>query len=384
MNNSSRLKSKNAYSVNKLIDSLYASIIQLLSTCDKSRVDRDSSKYVVQLNNPASENMVRCLLEILSNNTRKPFWKKERTPFDVVKGLKVRLIDNIVKQFETSYICQYMNDENSSNNISFLFFQYLLNQDLFLSVVQELLMHELYLSEIYNNNALIVSKSFRGELLGVLSMLEQFKFVYTPENKTSAIISYISSVTTPTSIHPILQIKESVRVIVKYYFEQSKKLKATEIECIGDESKGSEIGTLIRKVLCTSLLNILNHGFKKSYFGASHVWHLIEDISKLKKTYVSDIGGIILPTVVMFVNNITEKRMVKVNCVEDINFENFVCFALNKGQLSQLIRSIIREQELINRYYDTSAILFNQAMQNRLINLLSKLDNLPFNLNAAR
>jgi hypothetical protein len=76
--------------------------------------------------------------------------------------------------------------------------------------------------------------------------------------------------------------------------------------------------------------------------------------------------------------------MVKVNCVEDINFENFVCFALNKGQLSQLIRSIIREQELINRYYDTSAILFNQAMQNRLINLLSKLDNLPFNLNAAR
>jgi hypothetical protein len=215
-------------------------------------------------------------------------------------------------------------------------------------------------------------------------MLEQFEFVYTPKNKTPEIISHISSVTTHTSIHPILQIKESVRTIVKYYFEQSKKLGITEIECIGDESKDSAIGTLIRKALCTSLLNILSHGFKKSFFGASHVWHLIEDISKLKKTYVSDIGGIILPTVVMFVNNITEKRMVKVNCVEDINFENFVCFALNKGQLSQLIRSIIREQELINRYYDTSAILFNQAMQNRLINLLSKLDNLPFNLNATR
>ena len=64
-----------------------------------------------------------------------------------------------------------------------------------------------------------------------------------------------------------------------------------------------------------------------------------------------------------------------------MKFRIFVCYALNDSQLSEFMQSIFREQQLVQKYYDTTAILYNIGMQKKLVNLLAKLDKLPFKLN---
>ncbi|EFC49227.1 predicted protein [Naegleria gruberi] len=404
-------KKTKPFSFNTMVSSLHSNIMNLLSTCDADSIDPTSGRYVVHLF-PLGDIIVKNITSILYNGTRKIYWIKERTPYDIFKNLQVSAVQDVIREFEALDQVQHLPSDNFGKTASLLLVQYLLDCDFFVYAINQLAIDEMYLQECYDKTAILFNKQLKDEILGVFSLLNQFDFRFgftkevdakdvasanidplastqsgvsiTQTAQPSLSLQLTSSTLDMISLSPLLQLKQSIKSIVQFFY-MKKNDEKMDLYDIGDDSKSREIDVLIRKKLCYSLMDIFLKGFKSfSIFKTYHVWNVIEEAARLKKSSAVDIGGIGIPSAVETVNKIVEERLSlntkQLSNIEDLKFRIFVCYSLNDNQLSYFIQSILRESDLINNYYEADSLIRNSNIREKVIGFLSKLDRLPFNL----
>jgi hypothetical protein len=369
-----------SFSNHTLISQLHITINKLLRSCNFENIDRSSAKHLVDVHNPHGQAVVRCIANLLSSNTRNIYFFKSRSPWDVFKSLQVSSIQNIVREFEAFDAVQNLPSENYGANATLLFVQYLLDRDYFMYAMKELLTNELYLSECYDKNSVLLARQHRDDLLSVLDLLHQFSFGFGFAKYANSSSLQLS----PDMIaaHPIMQVKTAVKAIVQLFSDRVKN-DGMSIQDAGTERINKEMGLLVRKKLCFAISELMMNGFKtKGFLGTYHIWHMIEKVAELKRVAVGDLGGIGIPEAVSTVNEIISlksKNNVVTN-VDDVKFRIFICYALNDQQLADTILSVLREKSLLDEYYDGNAAVRKQDIQDKTRTFLSKLNTLPFDL----
>jgi hypothetical protein len=368
-----------SFSKHPLISNLHVTIIKLLRSCSVEDVDNIAAKHVVDSHNLHAQTIVRNITTLLSSNTRKMYFFKARTPWDIFKSLQVGAIQKIVSEFEACDVIQNLPAENHGTNLSLLFVQYLLDRDCFLYALQELLSNELYLSECYDKNSVFLSYQHQDDLLSVLDLLNQFQFNFG----FSKYANSSSLQLTPDMIaaHPIIQVKTSVKAIIQLFYEKVK-IEGHAMEEVGNERFTKEMGLLVRRKLCFALSELLQNGFKsKGFLSTYNIWNMFESAAELKRISVGDLGGIGVPVAVSTVNEVLEVRnQAGLTNEDDIKFRIFVCYALNDQQLSSMLLSILREKTIVDEYYDASAAVRKPDILEKLHSFLKNLDSLPFDL----
>ncbi|KAL9648042.1 hypothetical protein ABK040_012096 [Willaertia magna] len=349
-----------------LLDTLHLNILNILNTCDVEQIDKQTGRYIITLY-PFGEIIVKNIMNILNYQCKRIYWIKDRSPYDTFKNLNS--IQQVIREFEALDLYQELNnlnDKNLQRNLSILLIQYLLEIDYFVYAMNELLLNDLYLNECYEKNSYLVNIKYRDELLAIISLLNQFDFKFNIVNNNYNIFNFII-------LNPILQLKQLIKSILQYFYLNRNNLT----------NNNRELDILIKKKLSFTLMDIFLKGFKSfSLFKSLHIWNLFEDASKLKKLSAVDIGGIGIPTAIESVNKIIEElQLEQKNSVNDLKFRIFICYALNENQLSYFIQSILREDDLINNYYDKDALIRDLNFREKMIAFLSKLDLLPFQLN---
>jgi endoglucanase len=117
----------------------------------------------------------------------------------------------------------------------------------------------------------------------------------------------------------------------------------------------------------------------------------IEEVAASKRVSAIDIGGIYLPIAIDEVNQIVEtflksgsKKVEQLTNfqINQLRFETFICYSLNRGYLNEFFDTIRNERELIQKYYQdiTSAFITNEKLMNTTILYLCTLCELPFHL----
>eukprot|EP01027_Heterolobosea_sp_BB2_P009395 GEZU01013850.1.p1 GENE.GEZU01013850.1~~GEZU01013850.1.p1 ORF type:complete len:160 (-),score=35.72 GEZU01013850.1:93-572(-) len=149
---------------------------------------------------------------------------------------------------------------------------------------------------------------------------------------------------------------------------------------LGDDSKSDVVDQLIRVRLSNAIMLLMNHGFKSyGLLGRYHVWHAIEQVAESKKTCAGDLGGVELPSAVLTVNEIINRRK-GMKDAYDIKFRAFICYALNYKMLFYFMSSLIQNKRIMDRYYDQSALLRQKDVQVKVLEYLALLSKLPFRL----
>ncbi|KAG2389136.1 hypothetical protein C9374_014536 [Naegleria lovaniensis] len=373
-------------SSNYLISTLHSNIMNLLRSCDSDVLDPTTGRYIVNLF-PFGEVIVKNITSILYQDTRRVYWIKERTPYDVFKNLQSSAVQEMLREFEALDSVQQLPQENFGKSASLLLIQFFLDADFLVYALNQLLHDEMYLTECYEKSSPLIQGQYRDELVGVFSLLNQFDFRFGLRKKrlekpVSAFSTHSSSTLDTMTLHPILQLKEAVKSIVQFFFIK-KNVEQLDLQEIGNESRQVELDGLIRKKLFYALMDVFLKGFKSfSIFKTYHIWNVIEEAARLKQSSAVDIGGIGIPLAVDKVNKIVEERLVhkQLSNVEDLKFRAFLCYSLNDHQLSYFIQSIFREQDLIANYYEPDSMVRNQGIKEKVVALLSKLDSLPFQL----
>nr|CAG4717431.1 unnamed protein product [Naegleria fowleri] len=378
-------------SSNYLISALHSNIMNLLRSCDSDILDPATGRYIVHLF-PFGEVIVKNITSILYQDTRRLYWIKERTPYDVFKNLQSSAVQEMLREFEALDAVQQLPQDNFGRSASLLLIQFFLDSDFFVYAANQLLHDETYLLECYEKSSPLVQGQYRDEVVGVFSLLNQFDFRFglrsermstTPVSEFSAALSPSTSSPLDTmSLHPILQLKEAVKSIVQFFFIK-KSVEKLDLIDIGNGAKYVELDGLVRKKLFYALMDVFLKGFKSfSIFKTYHLWNVIEEAARLKQFSAVDIGGIGIPLAVEKVNKIVEERLMhkQLSNIEDLKFRAFLCYSLNDHQLSYFVQSIFREQDLLANYYEPDALVRNQGIKEKVVALLSKLDSLPFHL----
>ena len=217
-------------------------------------------------------------------------------------------LQEAMREFEALDMVQQLPTENFGKNASIMLIQYLLDSDIFVYCVNQLMTNETYLMECYDKTSTLNNAKLADELLGVFSLLNQFDFRLgldknpysttsygsygspandSPLMATSSQFSMMNHATRNSldmiSLHPILQLKQSITAIVQFFYVKKNEEKL-DLNDIGNDSKHRELDSLIRKKLCFALMDIFLKGFKSfSIFKNYHIWNVIEEASRLKK-----------------------------------------------------------------------------------------------------
>jgi len=376
-----------------LIQILYESIVKLLRSFKKMApgvVNGDSSmvrspfsdKIEVQLHNPHGQTVVRNLHNIFSAHTKR-YWFKDRTTWDIFKGMRHSVIQNAVREFESFDAVKTLPSDNFSTTASLLFIQYMLDRGYFSYCINEFLDDNKYIAECYTEQSLFLDENHKDALRGILSLLDQFRFKYGFENDdniraaTQYSADYIIS-------HPISEIKDAVQEIVQYFFINSSEGSEQDLHMLGDDTKNIEIALLVRDKLCKPLFQSFEHGFKKGLFATASIWNFIEDVAEEKENSALDLGGIGLPQAVITVNEVVKNydkaKEMQADQLADIKFKCFICYGLNDHQLGDFVKSVLRAKSMMNSFYEPNALLCRENIQLQLVAILQKLNNLPFQL----
>jgi hypothetical protein len=62
----------------------------------------------------------------------------------------------------------------------------------------------------------------------------------------------------------------------------------------------------------------------------------------------------------------------------DVKFRVFICHALNENQLGDFFKTITDNQVLMNKFFDKDALIMRDGMKQKFVDLLMKLQKLPF------
>lgn len=355
---------------NPYINDIHQYILNILKTCNENNITSEG-KFRIQQSQ--SKVLISKIYNILTHKV-KSFYFRERTLFDICKGLTAQGTQYALKSFETS--SPPMKDPNAQS-INFL--QYLIEYDYFTHFIQELFMQEKYISKCYNNDSILSNDRNRDELLSVFMLMNQFKFQNPIESSDEeAMIS-----------NPITLLKQSIHNIVLFFkkiYENSNKFK--DDVAVGEEiniwenmteDQILEINNLVDK-LSNCLLEIFQNSRKNAIY-KTNTWNLIQKIAQQRETEaVIDIGGIFLPELIYNVKEVTRLSSQAGQTQKRSDFGTFVACALNYNQLGNIIESILLDNQLSKYYAGNHALVLNSESKNIIISMIHKLDLFTFRL----
>jgi RUN domain len=102
-----------------------------------------------------------------------------------------------------------------------------------------------------------------------------------------------------------------------------------------------------------------------------------------------DIGGLGLPNTVFTINQVIESRKKASGAGGDENarLKAFLCCALNDKQMFDFMNSILVEDDILLKHYEsianggsTTAYILRKPLREKMLGFLGKLDKLPFSL----
>jgi len=191
------------------------------------------------------------------------------------------------------------------------------------------------------------------------------------ESSTETFVNYLSS-DQGSLVHDLDSAVESICE----YFEAG--VSETQKQFLGDDKENKYIVSLVRGKFCTALANMYKHHFISSSlfgFGRSyHFWDFVERAVDQSESVIS-LSVLGLRNAIQSINS-----NYKMCDNKDVKFRSLVCCGLNNKFLHSWVKYHSKETKETAKFYREDAILRDQKQMHRILTILKRLKNLPFNL----
>jgi hypothetical protein len=373
------IESKKEANEPELLQRLQLHVTKLRSACNQSNAFDHLGRYIIKMSNRFGQNVVSILADIIAHKSKKRLFSSGKSCYEILKGIRRPETISLVDKFESFDLVKDLLEEKQYGYLSLLYVHFLLSEQQLNNVLSYLLSDEIYMNECYDSTAFLRNASYREDMNPYLAILKMFNFQLSIGIQSHTVI-----------ISPLVGLKSAVKNIVQYFVTHKNHLEICNNLGINEPANYSQsFDTLIKSELCNALLSVVYHRFKEStYFSEYSIWQLIEEVAQLRQVSALDIGGLLLPSAVQYINeNVSANRLNKKN-ESEIKFKALICHCLNEGSLVDVFETIFKDYQVLCKYYEVDIdksnprkpLVTDPLAFGKVCSYLRSLSKLPFHL----